>query len=545
MDLKKKKILIIEDDDDVREATKTNLELAGYRNLFTAPDGEKGLKMVQHIRPALVLLDRKMPGKDGLEVLEAIKESYGEEVVVVILTAYRDKDYITDAMRKGAFHYLVKDDDPEFMHHTIESALRYHQKNLQRQKIEREIYELMIQDETFIRYGYDFDRFKMLLEEKTRKLIDNVVHSIVKDCSQCGTAGFAGGRSQCIFHSFSNLGMVDAQNDQPTILFFYKSDHHPFFEAACSQYVPKEKVASVKTLVYVVFTDRAAEKLKDFFDAVVDNQELVRYCCIYLFSANAIRFSLEEKKLLRRFFDRFLVAMRTARLVDKIDSLNKMRVLGDMATTVVHQISPMITPLRNYLSNPTEQNRKQGLQIIDDLKKMVDEFRNFTEGISQEYDMEPLNLATVISQAEIPIRLKFEEKITIRHDFRHSIPTVLGDRKRLQQAFENLLMNSAQAILARNGNTGEIEIQMTFTNHNICIYIRDNGPGIDPQIVSKLFKSYVTTKRDGMGLGLNLTYEIIKRHRGKIEYNPNYKCGAEFIIYLPAYQPNGFHPQQE
>jgi DNA-binding NtrC family response regulator len=103
MDLKTKKILIIEDDPDVRLATKTYLELAGYTNIAVAENGEAGLASIREDQPALVLLDRKMPGKDGLVVLDEIKETYGDEIEVIMLTAYRDKRYITEAMRKSAF----------------------------------------------------------------------------------------------------------------------------------------------------------------------------------------------------------------------------------------------------------------------------------------------------------------------------------------------------------------------------------------------------------------------------------------------------------
>src|SRR5574341_2497283 len=136
MDLKTQKLLIIEDDPDVRLATKTYLELAGYKNIAVAESGESGLASIREEQPALVLLDRKMPGKDGLVVLDEIKEIYGDEIEVIMLTAYRDKRYITEAMRKSAFYYLVKDENPDFILHAIENALRHQQKSMQRKVIE-------------------------------------------------------------------------------------------------------------------------------------------------------------------------------------------------------------------------------------------------------------------------------------------------------------------------------------------------------------------------------------------------------------------------
>ncbi len=66
--------------------------------------------------------------------------------------------------------------------------------------------------------------------------------------------------------------------------------------------------------------------------------------------------------------------------------------------------------------------------------------------------------------------------------------------------------------------------------------MKDNGAGVPSAIVPKLFSSYVSTKTGGMGLGLCLAHEILRRHGGKIEYNTKCSEGAEFIVTLPVLQ---------
>ena len=63
--------------------------------------------------------------------------------------------------------------------------------------------------------------------------------------------------------------------------------------------------------------------------------------------------------------------------------------------------------------------------------------------------------------------------------------------------------------------------------------VRDNGPGIKPDVASTLFDPFVTSKPQGMGLGLSISYGIIEAHGGKLTLNPDYREGAEFNFYLP------------
>lgn len=534
MDLKNQKILIIEDDYDVRLATRENLASAGYKNIAEAENGEAGLARMREEQPALVLLDRKMPGKDGLQVLDDIKEIYSDDIEVIMLTAYRDKSYITEAMHKGAFYYLVKDEDPDFHLHTIEKALRYHQKSMQRKAIEREIYEMLIIDnDDLIKNGYDFAYFKNVLRKKVGGLVEGVINTTITDCAECAEKICQAAEGVCLPTQFGVKLLSSALGEHPPLFIIHRDGQEPFFIQIVNRYVEAGRRQDVQTLIYVPFLDHSSPPIIQFLQGNQSGDEFVRYCCFYIFSAKKLEYSPEEKRPLRSFFDRFLIAMRMAKLVDKINSLNRNRLLGEMAAMVVHQISPLITPLTNCLQEPEAKKQGRGLAMIKDLQRLVEDFREFSNGIVKDYHYARHDLVRIIQQAETLFFLEIDPPVDIQHELPEKPLMIYGDAERLQQVFLNLLVNAAQAIAAANQSNGRIDIQVITKENLVEVHLKDNGAGVADYLIPKLFTSYLSTKTGGMGLGLRLVNEILQRHGGKIGYNSQYAAGAEFIVTLP------------
>ena len=111
MSKKSTRILLIDDEEIVRESLSGWLEKDGY-TIGTASDGLEGLKAMDEASWSILLVDLKMPGIDGLEVLRRVKAK-NPETAVVIMTAYATVDTAVNAMKLGAFDYIVKPFDPE------------------------------------------------------------------------------------------------------------------------------------------------------------------------------------------------------------------------------------------------------------------------------------------------------------------------------------------------------------------------------------------------------------------------------------------------
>ena len=110
------------------------------------------------------------------------------------------------------------------------------------------------------------------------------------------------------------------------------------------------------------------------------------------------------------------------------------------------------------------------------------------------------------------------------------VPPALVDRELFKQAMLNLMLNAEQAM----PDGGEIVLQTRSEGDIVCLDVIDNGKGIDPEDLPKLFRPFHTTKPGGTGLGLPTTRKIIQAHGGEIDVQSEPGRGTKFTIRLPA-----------
>ncbi len=114
-------ILVVDDEETIRFCLKEALEIEGYK-VHTEDNGENSLKLIKKTIPDLVILDLKMPGMNGLDLLKEIK-SYDQNILVILLTGHASVDSAVNAMKAGAFEYLTKPFKMERIKVVIERAL--------------------------------------------------------------------------------------------------------------------------------------------------------------------------------------------------------------------------------------------------------------------------------------------------------------------------------------------------------------------------------------------------------------------------------------
>ena len=126
-----------------------------------------------------------------------------------------------------------------------------------------------------------------------------------------------------------------------------------------------------------------------------------------------------------------------------------------------------------------------------------------------------------------------KQRITLTLNLDADIPLFELDAEKMKQVFMNLIMNAAQAI-EENGAIA-IESRYLQNKHQVEIIVRDNGQGIALDIQDKIFEPFFTTKglREGTGLGLSLSYGIVRDHGGEIEVQSTPGQGTVFTIILP------------
>ena len=162
------------------------------------------------------------------------------------------------------------------------------------------------------------------------------------------------------------------------------------------------------------------------------------------------------------------------------------------------------------------------------IRKIVSGLKDFAHPGEQERVEADINqgLETTINIVWNEIKYK----ATLVRDY-GDIPQVIGYPQQLNQVFMNLLVNAAQAL----EKDGEIIVKTSHADDRVIVQISDNGCGIPEDILPKIFDPFFTTKEigKGTGLGLNMAYNIIKKHNGRIEVTSSVGSGSTFTIILP------------
>jgi hypothetical protein len=153
-----------------------------------------------------------------------------------------------------------------------------------------------------------------------------------------------------------------------------------------------------------------------------------------------------------------------------------------------------------------------------------------------EDDLKKANINEGLESTMVIANNLLNNKIKIVKDYA-DLPLVECYPGKLNQVFLNMISNAAYAVQKRFGENagGEISLTTTLEDKNICIKIKDNGVGIDPQMQKRIFEPFFTTKDvgEGTGLGLSISYNTIKKHNGHITFSSTPGEGTEFNIQIP------------
>ncbi len=184
------------------------------------------------------------------------------------------------------------------------------------------------------------------------------------------------------------------------------------------------------------------------------------------------------------------------------------------------------------LSNVVHESTATILREVSSLKTMVDEFSRFAR--LPDTKLEPGHLNSVIEQAETAFDGRFT-RLEIGLELAGTLPNILVDQEQLKRVFVNLIENSVEAF---DGDSEDPRIVVS-TRHDaardiVIAEVSDNGKGIPPADLQKLFQPYFSTKGRGTGLGLAIVNRIISEHNGKIKVVANQPKGAKFIIEFPV-----------
>jgi signal transduction histidine kinase len=131
--------------------------------------------------------------------------------------------------------------------------------------------------------------------------------------------------------------------------------------------------------------------------------------------------------------------------------------------------------------------------------------------------------------------------VSVRTQFAEGLPRVQGDRVQLQQVMLNLIVNAIQAMSGIGEGARELQISIDAvpSEDGVRVGVRDTGPGLSPESLSRLFEPFYTTKPEGMGMGLSICRSIIEAHGGRLWATGCEPRGALFQFTIPATRADG------
>jgi len=222
----------------------------------------------------------------------------------------------------------------------------------------------------------------------------------------------------------------------------------------------------------------------------------------------------------------------------------KLAALGTLSAGIAHEMNNPLGIITSRIEVMLLDAEEQQLpaQVLDDLQvlhratqrvaRIATNLRSFARQAPREHMRIYLN--AVVEETLLLMQKPLEvEGIRLTMELDPAIGPILGDANTLQQVLLNLVTNAREAMAGRGG---EIRIETGTAERPgwVRALIRDTGPGISAEDLSKVFDPFYTTKRTGTGLGLSVSYGIIQDHHGTVDVQSSPGQGTTFVLAFPA-----------
>ncbi|HET9023715.1 MAG TPA: response regulator [Burkholderiaceae bacterium] len=521
------------------------------QDLVLARSGREALREVLRREFAVILLDVNMPDIDGFETAALIR-SYkrSAHTPIIFVTAYADEMQTVRGYSLGAVDYILTPVVPDILRTKVKVFVELHsmQRQLRRQSNERIALAAaeaarVAAEKNIARSNFLSNASRVLsasldIEIGRRRLLELVVPQFAVSAALLLRSGDLGDVS---------VSCCELQAEQRV------------FSECALEHLP----SSTREALSAAVRDRAA--VPDAATTAAGSRSIALPLTIGERSLGALWVRLtargEDEALLQELASHAALAFENARLyqslqVEVAERQQAQALLQDanqrkdeFLAMLSHELRNPLAPIRNAaevirLSAPRDSKIGWATDVterqVDHLTRLIDELLDVSR-ISQGkivLQTRPLDLLEVIAQSVETIRSIIDAR---RHQLTMSLPQgplcLRGDFARLSQVVSNLLHNAAKY----TDEGGKIHLSVTVDNGEATVAVRDNGIGIEPGLLAKVFDLFEQGDRSldrsqgGLGVGLTLAQRLVQLHNGRIDaISAGAGLGSEFRVVLPC-----------
>ena len=484
-------VLIVDDELDIREGSERILKRMGF-NVTTAVNGEEGLDKFATINPAIILLDLKMPGIDGLEVLRRIRE-IDENVIVIVITGYATVETAIQAMKQGAYDFIPKPFEPDQLRIIVNRAAEKIRLKLAAAEMDRE------RQRTLLDLGTEKSRIRTIIESLPNGvLVTNTSGQVVlMNPALTQLLGLDAELSlgESIEHYLPDEGLCQL------ILEISQGQHIDFED------IPEYEFSLSKNQFFMAKGRPVLGQRNECLGAVVTVVDISALRMIdQLKSEFVAKVSHELRSPLSTIHEQLAVVLGD---MMEIAPETDQKILG-RAKEKTHSLISLIGDLLDLSRIEEGAICKEPVPVkIDTLLKGIVDFLNDKAAAKQQSLSLEINTDT--------------------------LPEIQADPLALESIFGNLIANA----INYTPENGQIRVVVEMAGINVKVNVIDNGFGIEAKYLEQIFDRFYRVKNDqtryitGTGLGLPIVKELVQSLGGFVEVDSTFGKGSTFTVLLP------------
>ena len=566
------KILIVEDDYISRSLLKKMLTEMGHE-VLEAHNGRQGWDLLQKHQCRFTITDWMMPELDGVELCNRVRaSSAGGYVYIIMLTARDQKKDLVHVLNSGADDYIPKPFDPGELRARVATGLRV----LSLEERHKTLQSTLIESRNKLRIVFDALQELVVAVDPQLRIVSanrafvSAVHVsldkvVGQDC--LALAEKADSLSPCLPELAPVLKAALAEGRSCNTLIEGRdpSGRSSCYQAACLPIRDEHGQVDQAVVVLKDVTEdhRKTEEIQALNQRLLETASQVEAKNSKL--KNALKRLEETQTQMVQSEKMASIGQLAAGVAHEINNptgfvSSNLKTLGDYQRDVIallqhyRGILQALHDGRDTMALPPDITDRikaaAALEkeidldyLMQDMGELIEDCREGTERIKKivldlkdfahpgEDTIQTTDINKGLASTLNVVNNEIKYKATVHQEF-GDIALVRGYPQQLNQVFMNVLVNAAQAIEKK----GEIHIRTRNVDDQVEITIRDTGCGIAEENLSRIFDPFFTTKEvgKGTGLGMNIAYNIIQKHRGHIAVQSKVGQGTTFTIRLPA-----------